>query len=131
MSLGKYVVAGAVAVFCTTAGADQEQGCQQDIQKLCNDVQPGEGRILACLRTHQKDTSTTCKRTLSQVNEMVKQMTASCEPDIEQFCMNMPSGKGAIANCLKKHQGELSPGCKSSMAKVQARSKPKQQQPTQ
>ncbi len=35
--------------------------CKTDIQNFCKTVQPGEGRILACLKQHQTELSTECK----------------------------------------------------------------------
>jgi gas vesicle protein len=37
------------------------QACKMDIQNLCKTVQPGEGRIMACLKQHQTELSTECK----------------------------------------------------------------------
>lgn len=35
--------------------------CNSDIQKFCNDVKVGGGRIAACLRTHQQGLSDNCR----------------------------------------------------------------------
>ena len=43
LSVRKCMVAGALAVFFTTAGA-QQGACKEDVEKLCKDVQPGEGK---------------------------------------------------------------------------------------
>ncbi len=40
------------------------QACMTDIQNLCKTVQPGEGRIMACLKQHQTELSTDCKAAL-------------------------------------------------------------------
>jgi hypothetical protein len=34
--------------------------CQADVEKFCGGVQPGEGRIIACLKQHQSDLSPAC-----------------------------------------------------------------------
>jgi hypothetical protein len=34
--------------------------CKADIQALCTNVEPGEGRILACLKTQQSKVSAGC-----------------------------------------------------------------------
>ena len=36
--------------------------CATDIQKLCTGVQPGGGRILACLKQHKDQVSDGCKQ---------------------------------------------------------------------
>jgi len=41
--------------------------CDDDINKFCSDVQPGEGRIVKCLDKHEKDVSARCKEAAKQV----------------------------------------------------------------
>ena len=40
--------------------------CNDDLQKFCANVKPGEGRALACLNKNEKDVSQTCKDALKQ-----------------------------------------------------------------
>ncbi len=44
------------------AVADARAACETDIQKLCTGVQPGGGRILACLKQHKDQVSDGCKQ---------------------------------------------------------------------
>jgi hypothetical protein len=44
------------------AVADARTACETDIQKLCTGVQPGGGRILACLKQHKDQVSDGCKQ---------------------------------------------------------------------
>lgn len=44
--------------------ADLHAACDADIKKLCVGVQPGGGRILACLKQHQESVSDNCKLTV-------------------------------------------------------------------
>jgi len=48
------------------AVADARAACETDIQKLCSDVQPGGGRILACLKHHQADVTDGCKQAVTK-----------------------------------------------------------------
>jgi D-serine deaminase-like pyridoxal phosphate-dependent protein len=41
--------------------------CEADVQKLCAGVQPGGGRILACLKEHKDAVSDGCKQALAKV----------------------------------------------------------------
>jgi hypothetical protein len=41
-------------------------GCAEDAQKLCTGVQPGGGRIVACLRQHKDSLSVKCKQAAAQ-----------------------------------------------------------------
>ncbi len=36
------------------------QACDGDIQKFCKDVKPGQGRIVRCLKEHEKELSAEC-----------------------------------------------------------------------
>jgi hypothetical protein len=38
--------------------------CETDIQKLCPGVQPGGGRIFACLKQHKDQVSDVCKQAI-------------------------------------------------------------------
>ena len=40
--------------------------CADDLQKFCANVQPGQGRGLACLKKNEKGVSQTCKDALKQ-----------------------------------------------------------------
>jgi hypothetical protein len=124
------MVAVAAAAFFTTAGAAQQSAaegsakskgaCKQDVEKLCKDVKPGEGRMLSCLKEHQKEVSPKCAGHLKQVQQGMKQLSAACEPDVEKYCFDAPIGKGGMASCLKKHSADLSPDCKAAVAKGKA-----------
>ena len=133
-SVTKVVVGGALAALVSSAYAAQQQGaCKADVDKLCKDVQPGEGRILECLQTHKSEVSPKCTAEIKQVQAAVKQMSQACEPDIEKFCFNTPVGKGAIAKCLKQHANDLSADCKTAVAKAKSSAKARHpmQQPAQ
>lgn len=43
------------------------QACQADIQKFCAGVQPGGGRIRACMAEHRDELSTACQDALATV----------------------------------------------------------------
>ena len=56
---------------CKTRGQEMHErvqeahkACQNDISKYCGDVRPGEGHIVSCLRSHDKDLSADCKATM-------------------------------------------------------------------
>jgi hypothetical protein len=54
----------------SAAGQDQalvaaRAACANDIQTLCLGVQPGGGRILACLKQHKQQVSGGCKQAIA------------------------------------------------------------------
>jgi len=42
------------------------KSCQTDIQKLCSDVELGEGRILACLEENSEQVGDSCKEAVAE-----------------------------------------------------------------
>ncbi len=46
-------------------GRELSEACQDDVMKLCNDVKPGGGRIVHCLKEHQDELSHECKEKLA------------------------------------------------------------------
>jgi hypothetical protein len=45
--------------------ADVQAACASDVQNLCSGVQPGGGRIIACLKQHQAQVSDRCKQAIN------------------------------------------------------------------
>lgn len=43
--------------------------CGDDLEKLCSDIQPGEGRLLTCLETNAEKVSDRCKSAVKAVTE--------------------------------------------------------------
>ena len=50
-----------------------EEACSGDISKFCREIQPGEGRILKCLREHDKEISSSCSAKLETIVKRVKE----------------------------------------------------------
>ena len=45
---------------------EAQQACTGDMEKFCKDVQPGEGRILKCLREHSQELSIVCSQVIDK-----------------------------------------------------------------
>lgn len=102
----------------------QGQGpCADDVQKFCNDVQPGAERIARCLKEHENDLSLACKRQMSEVKKRVHKFREACEDDVLRLCAGVKPGKGRILKCLKENENELSPECKTKMDRRKGRHK--------
>jgi hypothetical protein len=50
----------------TGGGRTLHGACHEDVQRLCAGVQPGGGRILACMREHAADLSQTCREAIDK-----------------------------------------------------------------
>jgi len=49
--------------------AEARAACDTDIQKLCPTVQPGGGRIFACLKQHRDQVSDSCKQAVMKATK--------------------------------------------------------------
>jgi hypothetical protein len=86
--------------------------CAGDIKKLCAGIQPGEGRIKACIKSHLTDLSPTCEDQMLTVAVTGK----VCKSDITKLCGGIEPGTGGIRACIKSHMAEVSDPCKDAMS---------------
>jgi hypothetical protein len=98
----------------------QAHPCVADAQKFCKDVEPGQGRIAACLKQHESELSADCKQRQAGFREQVQELTEACKDDAQKFCAGVQPGAGRIARCLQQHADHLSPGCKAQGEKMVA-----------
>lgn len=48
------------------------QACKADVEKLCKGVEPGEGRIMQCMREHKAELSPACSEKLDRMGKRRK-----------------------------------------------------------
>ncbi len=108
---------GAALLLTGSVGASAQEGiftserdCAVDVKSLCASVQPGGGRVLACLQSHVGDLSVGCSTILSKAIWTAQQ----CAGDIHQFCPTATFGD--VSDCMKPHLGEVSGTCKAALA---------------
>jgi Cysteine rich repeat len=87
------------------------QNCGADFAKVCAGVQPGEGRIMACVREHFGQLTTPCQNALL-ANVTI---TRVCKADAEQKCGGIEPGGGRIQACMKDHFTELGDRCQHAL----------------
>jgi hypothetical protein len=112
-------VVGVALLAIGGASAQQKEvakACAADIKTQCTGVQPGEGRIRACIKDHFKDLSDPCQAMLTKVAEVGK----ACRADVKQNCADVKPGGGRIATCLKTHMNDLSDACKDALTMAAA-----------
>jgi hypothetical protein len=105
-----------------------QAACNSDIQALCASVQPGGGRILACLKEHQDKVSDTCKQAVMKAAQTqpppapspdaINAAQAACNSDVQALCASVQPGGGRILACLKEHQDKVSDSCKQAVMKA-------------
>lgn len=111
--------AAAALLACAALGAPagaEESPCKADIEKFCGDVQPGEGRILKCLKEHEAELSAGCKEKGTELKEKAEAIKEACQADLDRFCKDVEPGEGRLAKCLKAHEQELSAVCTNKIA---------------
>jgi len=99
-----------------------EQACEGDVEQHCKDVQPGQGRMVRCLRNNESKLSASCKEELAQMDEQRRRMqermhgvAEACKGDAQQYCKDVRPGGGRVARCLKDNEAKLSAGCKAAL----------------
>ena len=60
------MVCGAGVVYAGEGQSKGDHPCAADVQKFCNDVKKGEGRVINCLKSHQPDLSPACSAMLAK-----------------------------------------------------------------
>ena len=128
----KFIVSSFVVVFVllTTGWAQAEdslveglkKACNKELTTFCKGVQPGEGRILACLYAFQDRVSGKCEYAvydaaaqLEQAAVALKFAAAECKDDLLKYCGNVEVGNGRVKACLDKHDASLSEKCKDAL----------------
>ena len=121
--LGAYllVIAGLFIVSVAQADDDKEKpgACRADVQKLCKGIQPGGGRIAACLKQHESEVSPGCKERIAEAREDIKEFAEACKADAETLCKGVKPGQGRIMRCLSEHKDKLSGDCREKMSEAQ------------
>jgi hypothetical protein len=53
------------------AAGDAMKYCKPDVERLCPGVEPGGGRIVACLKAHKMDMSVGCAMALKKMKSQI------------------------------------------------------------
>jgi hypothetical protein len=120
---GAALALGATAAFALEDIVESARvGCKTEVDTLCKDVTPGEGRVLQCLSAHQDKLSSRCVYALAdgslQLDRLalaIKYVFVECKADADKHCADIKMGDGRIAECLKKNQASLDPKCTQAM----------------
>jgi cysteine rich repeat protein len=99
------------AAGATAQQAAVRQACRSQIEQYCAGIEPGEGRVRACVTDHFGDFSQPCKQALLSSVAVVK----ACKSDVQRTCAGVPPGGGRIQACMKDHFTEYSEPCKRAI----------------
>lgn len=129
--IGVFVVL-AVLVFSGAASSAEKgivetftEGCKADLEKYCKGVEPGEGRLLACLYSHGDKISGRCEYAVyDAASQLERALTAlsyvanECKDDLKAFCSNIKPGEGRLMQCIDKNMSKVSGRCKQAIKDV-------------
>lgn len=101
------------------------EGCNSELMQYCAQVTPGEGRLLSCLYAYQDKLSGQCEHALYDAAARLERAIGAiayvadqCRSELETHCTGVEVGDGRVAQCLKDHVAELSPGCDQALTDV-------------
>ncbi|MEO1194384.1 MAG: cysteine rich repeat-containing protein [Pseudomonadota bacterium] len=108
--------AGAQSIF---------EACKTTLVEHCSEVEPGHGRLMACLYANEEKLTPECDAAtvdvadaLDRFFELLRFTQQECRGDIETHCAETEFGGGRIFHCLKQHEAELSGDCATSVATI-------------
>jgi hypothetical protein len=92
-------------------GAAVRQACGPEIQQHCAGVEPGDGRLRACVKENFAALSEPCKQAMLSSVAVVR----ACKADVQRTCPDIQPGGGRIQACMKDHFAEYSDQCKQAI----------------
>ncbi len=90
--------------------------CQRDAARLCGEVKPGSGRIVACLLRQQDELSSACMAQTDRVRTATEALTtlrAECRADVDRLCAGVPADAGPLVECVQMNRDGLSEACRA------------------
>jgi hypothetical protein len=105
-------ICAALSFLLVSSAMAQSRVCAADIKQACANIEPGGGRIAACVKEKLKDFSDGCKARLAEVAAAAK----TCREEVNKECGSVQRLRKVA--CVKDALTKLSDGCKASIAAV-------------
>jgi hypothetical protein len=102
---------------------DFGRACRADVERYCPAIDPGGGRVVACLRQHLVDISTPCQTEIERLNdarERVGAVRRACAADAERLCTGITAEAGPLLECLEAREDQLSRECRDADVRLAA-----------
>ena len=94
----KLQLAAVFAVSMVSAAAHAANACKDDMAKFCASEKPGDGRVAACLKTHEAELSAGCKAQEAEMKAKMDEWTEACKADRDTLCKDVQAGGGGAAS---------------------------------
>jgi hypothetical protein len=127
MLLGALLLAGSAGAADTVAD-NLKKACNKELTTFCKGVQPGQGRVLACLYAFENRVSDQCAYAvydaaleLEKAVAALKYAASQCSADLQKYCGNVKPGQGRGLACLQKNDKNVSQQCKDALRQTGAR----------
>jgi cysteine rich repeat protein len=117
--LKNFFAVSALMLLSAASGMAQSaamKACAGDVKSLCAGIQPGDGRVKACIKSHFSDVSAPCQAVLVKAAAISK----ACSADVKKVCADVKPGGGRIEACMKSHLSEVSDPCKDAVTQAAA-----------
>jgi hypothetical protein len=92
--------------------------CASEIETYCPAVEPGHGRLAACLYAHEDKLGDACDAATGDHSDIidatfaeVRLVAQECAGDMQRLCANGAGDARGHFSCLKANETDLSPGC--------------------
>ncbi len=125
------VVLSATLLFTASSMANESllesvvEGCKTELETYCQDVTPGQKRVLACLYSRNDKLSGKCEYALYDAAVQLERAVAAltyvvneCADDLVELCADVPAGEGRLLECLAENESKVTARCKDAFKAV-------------
>jgi hypothetical protein len=104
---------------------DALNACSKELKTYCSQVEPGNKRLVACMKAHEDKLSDGCIYGLNRAAYFLKSFAVAvpyvfqqCRADAAALCPGVKIGDGRIISCLKKNEAKVGKPCKTAILDV-------------
>ena len=99
------------------------EACEADLEAYCDQVTPGNGRLMHCVAAHEDKISGQCGYALYEAAVLLQELTAaiaylgeSCGEELKSMCSDVEMGEGRVMACLEANRADLGETCASAIS---------------
>src|SRR5215510_7134493 len=100
------------------------RACRGDVEKFCQGIPPGGGRLIRCLEENSAKLSAGCKKVIgaggaeaggAEASGGATSAKTACRGDAMRLCADAVGDQVKMKQCLQAHAAQLSDGCKTAL----------------